>query len=104
MRTSHKEFVPQLAAIERRQARIRRIRTRQEISNTTDPTPDVPEQHHVIGKSQNFPEEINSFLLKNSHNPAAKVALLYLSADTFYIKLDTGLSPEAEDPPSTPHP
>ena len=79
MRTNHKAFVPQLAAIERRQTRIQRIWMRQEMLNTTDPTPEVPEQHHVIGKSQNFPEEINAFLLKNSHNPAAKVALLYLS-------------------------
>ena len=86
MRTSHKAFIPQLAAIKRRQARIRRIRMRQEARSTTDPTPEVPEQHHVIGKSQNFPEEINTFLLKNSHNPAAKVALLYSSTIWYSLR------------------
>ena len=77
MRTSHKSFVPQLAAIERRQTRIRRIRTRQAILSAADPTPEVLEQHHVIGKSQNDPEDINKFLQKNSDDPAAKVTLFY---------------------------
>ena len=87
MQTSHKAFIPQLAAIERRQARIRRIQMRQEARSTTDPTLEVPEQHHcVIGKSQNFPEEINTFLLKNSHNPAAKVALLYSSTIWYSLR------------------
>ena len=86
MQTSHKAFIPQLAAIECRQARIRRIRMRQEARSTTDPTPEVHKQHHVIGKSQNFPEEINTFLLKNSHNPAAKVALLYSSTIWYSLR------------------
>ncbi|KIM57234.1 hypothetical protein SCLCIDRAFT_131028, partial [Scleroderma citrinum Foug A] len=72
MRTSRKAFVPQLAAIERRQTRIQRIRTQQAILNVTDPTPEVLEQHHVIGKLQNHPEDINIFLQKHSDDPAAK--------------------------------
>ena len=44
---------------------------------------EVLEQHHVIGKSQNFPEDINIFLQKNSEDPAAKVILSFLG----YIKL-----------------
>ena len=76
MRTSHKAFIPQLAAIERRQARIRRIRMRQEVLNATDPTPKALEHHHAIGKSQNDPQDINKFLQDNSDDPAAKVAPL----------------------------
>ena len=48
-----------------------------------DLTPEVLEQHHVIGKSQKFPEDINIFLQKNSEDPAAKVILSFLD----YIKL-----------------
>ena len=33
-----------------------------------------PEAHHVIGVSQNFPENIPMFLLKNSGDPAVKVS------------------------------
>ena len=76
MRTSHKAFIPQLAAIERRQARIRRIRMRQEVLSATDPTPETLEHHHAIGKSQNDPQDINKFLQDNSDDPAAKVAPL----------------------------
>ena len=74
MRTSHKAFIPQLAAIERRQARIRRIRMQQQAQSLGDPTLEVPEQHHVISKSQNFPEDIHMFLSKNSDDPAMKVS------------------------------
>ena len=80
MRTSCKAFVPQLAAIECRQTRIQHIRTQQAILNATDPTPEVLEQHHVIGKSQNHPEDINIFLQKHSDDPAAKVTLFYSSS------------------------
>jgi len=77
MRTSHKAFIPQLAAMERRQAQIRRIQIQQERLRSTDPTPEIVEQHHVIGKSHNAPEDINMFLQKNCDDPAAKVVPLY---------------------------
>ena len=48
-----------------------------------DPAPQALEQHHVIGKSQNFPEDINIFLQKNSEDPAAKVILSFCG----YVKL-----------------
>jgi len=44
-----------------------------------DPAPEVLQEHHVIGKSQNFPEDINVFLQKNSEDPAAKVMLSFCS-------------------------
>ena len=80
-RTSRRAFVPQMAAIERRQTRIRQIRMRQEALSTTDPTPEVPEQHHVIGKSQNFPNDINVFLQSNSDDPAVKVSRVVFTSD-----------------------
>ena len=86
MRTSRKAYVSQLAAIERRQARIQQIRMRQEMLSTTDPTPEVPEQHHVIGKSQNFLNDINVFLQDNSGDPAVKASsLVVFTADTKLI-------------------
>ena len=86
MRMSRKAYVSQLAAIECQQARIRWIQMRQEMLSTTDPTPEVPEQHHVIGKSQNFPNDINVFLRDNSGDPAIKVSsLVVFTADTKLI-------------------
>ena len=73
MRTSHKAFIPQLAAIEWHQARIRCIRMQQEVLKATDPTPEALKRHHVIGKSQNDPQDINKFLYENSDDPAVKV-------------------------------
>ena len=32
-----------------------------------------PEEHHFIGKSQNFPINIHTFLLENQQDPAIKV-------------------------------
>ena len=83
MRTSHKAFIPQLAAIEHRQARIRRIQMQREEVSLADPALQALEQHHVIGKSQNFPKDINIFLQKNSEDPAAKVILSFCG----YVKL-----------------
>lgn len=65
-----------MTQIEHHQAHIRRIRARhRKIGNS--PNEDVtksPEAHHIIGKSQNFPENIYLFLEKNRNDPAVKVA------------------------------
>ena len=74
-RTSRKTFLPQVASIERRQARIRHIRAQREARKRDDPTLGTPDQHHFIGKSQNFPEDISIFVQKNLDDPAAKVSL-----------------------------
>jgi len=79
MRTSHKAFIPQLAATERHQAWIQHIWMQMENVSLADPAPEVLQQHHVIGKSQNFPKDINVFLRKNSEDPAAKVILSFHS-------------------------
>ena len=70
-RTSRKGYVSQLASIERRQARIR---MRRNALNLTDPVPNKPEEHHVIGLSQNFPEDLTRFMQANMGDPAARVS------------------------------
>jgi hypothetical protein len=74
-RTSRKGFTHQLAQIERRQARIRRIRDRHKTANQPDAEipPGMPNVHHVIGKSQNQPESIPTFLQKHAGDPAISV-------------------------------
>jgi hypothetical protein len=64
-----------LAQIERRQVRIRRIRDRHKAANLPDSEipPSMPNVHHVIGKSQNQPENIPMFLQKHAGDPAIAV-------------------------------
>jgi len=78
-RTSRKGFIRQMTQIERRQARIRRIRaSHRRVGNSSDKdNARSPEVHHIIGKSQNFHENIPLFLEKNRHDPAVKVTLIY---------------------------
>ena len=73
-RTSRKGYVSQLASIERRQARIRRIRMRRNALNLADPVPNRAEEHHVIGLSQNFPEDLTRFMQTNMGDPAVRVS------------------------------
>lgn len=73
-RTDKKTFVRQLAEIERREARIRRIRMRLGRARG-ERVPTSLEEHHHIGKSQNQFEHIGSFLRRNSGDPAIKVRL-----------------------------
>ena len=77
-RTSRKGYVSQLASIERRQARICRIRMRRNALNLADPVPNKPEEHHVIGLSQNFPEDLTSVMQTNMGDPAFKVNSQFL--------------------------
>ena len=69
----------QLTEIERREARIQRIEARSGHSVKTD----VQEEyelvesdagaHHVIGKSEQFPEHLGRFVETYSSDPATKV-------------------------------
>ncbi|KIK14840.1 hypothetical protein PISMIDRAFT_75455, partial [Pisolithus microcarpus 441] len=71
-RTSGKSFTSQLASIEHQQACIRHICARREMLHCEDPTPNLPEVHYVIGKSQNTPEDVTQFVQKNFGDPAVK--------------------------------
>lgn len=75
MRTSRKDYVKQLAQIERRQARLRRIHARrsQPGKPPCEEVPTTPEARYVIGKTQNQPENISLFLQKYAGDPAVKV-------------------------------
>jgi hypothetical protein len=69
--------VRQLTQIERRQARIRRIRQKLPIASTDIPTAENPaDAHHHIGTSDKLPQDIGSFLRTNTGDPAIKVQLL----------------------------
>ena len=74
-RTSRKRFLKQLTQIERRQARLRAIRARHRTAGRpeNEEVEIKPEAHHVIGKSQNFPENIPLFLQKFTGDAAVKV-------------------------------
>jgi hypothetical protein len=87
-RTSRKQFVKQLAQIERRQTRIRRARVqlarssklpREKVANNV-------EVSYNIGKSQNCPVNITQFVQTNEKDPAVKVsrASLLLECDQRY--------------------
>lgn len=67
-----------MTQIERRQARIRRIRAKHGANGSTgvEVLPVTPEDHHVIGVSQNLPENIPQLLQKKGNDPAMKVNYL----------------------------
>jgi hypothetical protein len=79
-----------MTQIERRQARLRRIRARYRKAGKVldEDVATSTEAHHVIGVSQNFPENIPVFLEKNRKDPAVKVICSPTpskrSIDTFY--------------------
>ena len=64
-----------MTKIERRQARLRCIRARyQKAGRPLDENiATSPEAHHVIGVSQNLPENIPTFLQKHRGDPAIRV-------------------------------
>ena len=68
-----RNFIPQLASIEQHQTCIHQIRTEIKTQKKLDPVPDVPDQHHIIGKSQNFLVDIVPFMQRHLNDPAAAV-------------------------------
>ena len=68
-------YVPQLASIEQRQARIHRIRLKRDTLHLADPVPNKAKEHHIIGQSQNFPEVLARFMQANRGDPATEVSL-----------------------------
>lgn len=76
LRTSRKGFLKQLTQIERRQARIRRIRKnlgKDEEARTSQDVAISLEARYQIGKTQNQPVDLMSFIYKNAADPAVKV-------------------------------
>lgn len=81
-RTDRKKFIKQLTQIERRQARIRRIKQQNSVNEANtkpSPPPEIalhPEQHHHIGKNENTYEEFGAFIRKHCDDPAVIVRFL----------------------------
>jgi hypothetical protein len=96
-RTSRKRFIKQMTQIERRQARLRRIRAKHHKEAGNVMNEDIarsPEAHHHIGKSQNFPENICSFVQKNRGDPAVKVVCLFCA---LFLKILSHLNTPHQD-------
>lgn len=83
-RTSKKEFEKQMAAIERRKARLRRIRETSSSNGTpqtagvnqndiSEPIHASPADHYEVGESQNDPIDLFPFLQRSSEDPAVRV-------------------------------
>jgi hypothetical protein len=76
-RTDRKLYVKQLAQIERRSARLHRLRAK--LANQglihKETVPHIPDEHHHIGKGQNEPVHFGTFLRSNSGDPAIQVSL-----------------------------
>jgi hypothetical protein len=76
-RTAKKQpFIKQLARIERREARLRRIRaklSKEGSGNTIEAVGNTPQEHHHIGVSQNQFEHLGTFLRDHSGDPSIKV-------------------------------
>jgi len=79
-RTSRKVFIPQLASIERRQARTRRIRAKLAAlrAGPKESLPDNPEDRYHIGQTQCFPEDLMLFVRKHPDDPLTMVRRVQL--------------------------
>ena len=75
-RTDKNKYTQQLARMERREARLRRIRARLSSNPQCDEKVALsPHEHHHIGVSQNRYEHIGLFLKKTAGDPATKVSI-----------------------------
>jgi hypothetical protein len=74
-RTDKKLFVKQLAQIERRETRIRRIRAKLVSKGQieSEVVASTPQEHHHIGVSENRWENVGSFIRSHAGDPATQV-------------------------------
>jgi hypothetical protein len=87
-RTDRKGFVKQMTQIERRQARIRRIKYK--LSSTRAPAEDVatdPDVHYHIGSSQSRYEHIGTFLRRTEGDPATKVCIFSCLSEVLFTSV-----------------
>jgi hypothetical protein len=98
----------QLARIERREARLRRLRAKlnQDSPTHAEPVANTPQQHHHIGSSQKLYEHIGTFLQKFSGDPAVKVSAK-AALELFHKLNDMGrtqeFSAQTQDAPAPNH-
>lgn len=97
-----------MTQIERRQARIRRIRERLDTNGKSDTAAEAeaatsPDARYHIGKTQNEPEHLISFVQKNAGDPALKVKSIPLRSVRIIIYvLIIGFHSSTEGAPLTP--
>lgn len=74
-----------MAQLERRAARLRRVRARLTREGGLQPeaVPSTPQEHHHIGATQNNYIHIGTFLQKNTGDPAIQVRVASMSGDVF---------------------
>jgi hypothetical protein len=79
-RTSRKDYIKQMTRLERRQNRLRHIRdklgTQKVVMEDEAASTGTPDLHHYIGKSQNTPLHIGTYLQRYANDPAIKVSHL----------------------------
>jgi hypothetical protein len=66
-----------MTQIERRQARLRRIRAKNMMNEeeTWERVARDPEKHHIIGKSEKLAQHIGHFVQRHGSDPAVAVRL-----------------------------
>ena len=109
-RANGKEYVKQMTGLERREARIRRIREKlwpKGVKPADEPSSQASDAHHHIGTSQSNPVHIGKFLQDNAGDPAIKVRsklhgqslpqLLTTPPQGFWSKLKKNLLPRILD-------
>ncbi|KAG6902604.1 hypothetical protein DXG01_000685, partial [Tephrocybe rancida] len=72
-RTDRKEYSKQIARVERREARLRRIQAKTDPMERADDgtaSEASPEVHHQIGKTENLPVHLGTFVQSRSGDPA----------------------------------
>ncbi|KAF7971052.1 hypothetical protein HWV62_22187 [Athelia sp. TMB] len=90
-RTSRKYFVRQLANIDRRVTRLRRIRERtKENKPVLESVPSTPEQHHHIGISETRSIHTSDFFPVGAADPAIKNFLIKLKEHLLLRCIETG--------------
>jgi hypothetical protein len=91
-----------MTQIERRQARLRRIRTRYQLAGKSldEDVATTPEAHHCIGTSQNHPENVTIFIQNHKGDPAIKVTLTLKNFPRHpHILISLGLRTETQGTP-----
>jgi hypothetical protein len=107
MRTSRKAAIKQLTQIERRQARIHRIRQNLDGRHSIKDS-DIavsPDVRYHVGSTQNHPENIPLFLQKHAGDPAIKVSH-FIAASQLQIshtQVQTEFCPSLESTSSSTH-
>jgi hypothetical protein len=103
-RTSRKDYIKQMTRLERRQSRLRHIReklgTQKTVMDDEVASTGTPDLHHYIGKSQNTPLHIGTYLQRYAGDPAIKVSPLLRCLSlivTDPISSTSGLCAEVEE-------